>query len=116
MPQTPLQRHAVPAWWPYISLTHLMSMVKTNVNLGDLLCTTCYELHLSILKALENQLSRLLDNTLKNAMSIWDLKLQDPTTDTLTTATLKFVLYLSESPLQQRAVLLPTACQVFLET
>ena len=49
-------------------------------------------------------------------MSIWDLKLQDPTTDTLTKATLKVVLYLSESLLQQRAVLLPTVCQVFLET
>ena len=49
-------------------------------------------------------------------MSIWDLKLQDPTTDTLTKARLKVVLYLSESLLQQRAVLLPTVCQVFLET
>ena len=78
-----------------------------------MVCNTCYKLHLSIVKALENQQSRPLDNALKNAMSIWDLKLQDHTTDTLTKATLKVVLYLSESPLQQRAVLLPTVCQVF---
>ena len=103
--------------------THAVSLhleettgIKTNVNPGDLLCTTCYKLHLSILKALETQQSRPSDNALKNAMSIWDLKLQDPTTDTLTKATLKVVLYLSESLLQQRAVLLPTVCQVFLET
>ena len=51
-----------------------------------------------------------------NDMSILDLKLQDPTTDTLTKAMLKVVLYLSESLLQQKAVLLPTVCQVFLET
>ena len=57
--------------------------VKINVNPGDLLCNTCYKLHLSIVKALENQQSRPLNNALKNAMSIWDLKLQDHTTDTL---------------------------------
>ena len=90
--------------------------IRTNVTPGDLLCTTCYTLHLSILKALETQQSRPSDDALKNDMSIWDMKLRDPTTDTLTKAMLKVVLYLSESLLQLKAVLLPTVCQVFLET
>ena len=75
------------------------------------------KLHLSILKALETQQSRPSDNALKNVLSIWNLKLQDPTTDTLTKATLKVVCtFLRVFLLRQKGVLLPKVCQVFLET
>ena len=49
-------------------------------------------------------------------MSIWDLKLPRSHNRHTHKATLKVVLYLSDSLLQQGAVLLPTVCQVFLET
>ena len=46
---------------------------------------------------------------------IWIVKCNDKNTDALTRAVLKVVLFVAEQLLQQKAVLLPKACKVFLQ-
>ena len=92
----------------HVVSVHLKETTSNNICIQpqDLVCLTCYKLHLSIVEVLKAE-QCTSDDALGNSMSIWDVKLNDPTTDALTKATLTAVLYLSEKFLQQKAVLLP---------
>ena len=100
----------------HVVSVHLKETTGNDISIQpqDLVCLTCYKLHLSIVEALKAE-QCTSDDALRNSMSIWDVKLNDPTTDALTKATLTAVLYLSEKFLQQKAVLLPQVYQVFLD-
>ena len=52
---------------------------------------------------------------LQSLMEIWTAKGGDKDTDALTRAVLKAVLFVAEQLLQQKAVLLPWASQIFLQ-
>ena len=95
----------------YAVSVHLKETTGNDICIQpqELVCLTCYKLHLSIVEALKAE-QCTSDNALRKSMSIWDVKLNDPTTDALTKATLRAVLYLSEQFLQQKAVLLPQVC------
>ena len=80
----------------------------------DVLCFSCYKLHCSILKSLnssnDNEGS---DSSLQQNIKAW--KNTNDGTDLLTSAVLSAVLFVAENLIQQKAVLLPWACQIFLQ-
>lgn len=85
----------------------------TFIQPKDYICSTCYKVHSSIIKALESK-QQEPDCMLQSVMDIWIVKCNEENTDALTRAVLKVVLFVAEQLLQQKAVLLPKACQVFL--
>ena len=74
----------------------------------------CFKLHCSILKSLnscnENEGS---DSSLQQNIKAW--KNTNDGTDLLTSAVLSAVLFVAENLIQRKAVLLPWACQIFLQ-
>ena len=95
---------------------HLSDTTGCDVSIhpDDYLCYNCYKLHTSILKSLESQLQEP-DYMLCSLTEIWRAKASDKDTDRLTVAVVKAALFVAEQLLQQKAVLLPQASQVFLQ-
>lgn len=85
-----------------------------SIHPDDYLCYNCYKLHTSILKSLEPQLQEP-DCMLWSLTEIWRAKASDKDTDRFTVAVVKAALFVAEQLLQQKAVLLPQASQVFLQ-
>ena len=87
-----------------------MHLGKTGFDIQmkpkDCICSTCYKLHLSILKGVEDK-TNSPDNELRDSIEFWRFKVMDGTTDELTRAVLKTVIFKAEHLLQQKAVLLP---------
>ncbi len=52
---------------------------------------------------------------LQSAIHAWVAKAEDENTDTLTKSVLKAVLFVAEQFLQNKALLLPQVCHVFLQ-
>ena len=102
---------------PSVVSQHLTETTGSNITIdtSDCICYTCYKSHLSIVKALATAEQQPSDDTLKRDMDMWSVKLTEVTTDAVARAVLKSVLLVSEHLLQQKAVLLPNVCQVFLE-
>ena len=85
-----------------------------NISPSDYICFACYKTHCSILESLKSSQSSD-DNTLQQAVEKWVNKHNDDCTDKLTKAILKAVTYVANHLLVEKALLLPWACQVFLE-
>ena len=83
-----------------------------NISPSDYICFACYKTHCSILDSMK---SSQADNTLEQAVEMWVNKHNDNSTDKLTKAILKTVIYVANQLLVGKAVLLPWACQVFLD-
>ena len=110
---TTFSRHSPDAY--SVSL-HLREQLGSNytVQSTDHLCSSCYKLHLSVMKAVEMQ-EQSPDSTLQNSIDIWEMKCSDGSCTALTKAVLKAVLHVSEHLLHQKAMLLPDVCHIFLE-
>ena len=85
-----------------------------DVSPNDYLCNTCYKLHLTIATAVCSQESPP-KCTLQGAIQAWLAKTDDENADPLTRSVLKAVLYVAEHLLQNKALLLPQVCHVFLQ-
>ena len=78
------------------------------------MCFSCYKLHCSILKSLNSSTDyEGSDSGLQQNIKTW--KNTVDSTDLLTSAVLSAVLFVAENLIQQKAVLLPWACQIFLQ-
>lgn len=95
---------------------HLRDTTGSDIDIlpNDYLCTTCYKLHLTIATALCSQ-EPAPKCTLQGAMQAWLTKADDENTDRLTRSVLKAVLFVAEHLLQNKALLLPQVCHVFLQ-
>ena len=80
----------------------------------DYICSTSYKTHCLIIESLKSPHGN--DTSLKQATDQWVDQYNDGNTDKLTKATLQTVIYVANHLLQEKAVLLPWACKVFLKS
>ena len=85
-----------------------------HLKRDDCLCLTCYKVHLKILKQLDVK-EEGSDATLRSMIEGWRLKLESEELDSLLAAVLKTVQHVANNLLQERALLLPLVCRVFLK-
>ena len=85
-----------------------------HINPDDVLCYSCYKLHLYSLQKIESE-RKSSDDALQTCLEIWQVKLSERNTDHLTRALLKTAFTVGDAILHQRAMLLPEACEVFLQ-
>ena len=95
---------------------HLSKQTGQNIiiNPDDYLCSTCYKIHSSIIESLKSPNGR--DAMLKEVIDQWITKYNSKNTDKLTKAILETVICVANHLLLQKAVLLPWACNVFLQS
>jgi len=80
----------------------------------DLICTSCYNLHCTIIKSIKcEQIGS--DEMLAKSIEKWENIKIAHNTDTLTSAILSSVLFVAKHLLPHKAVLLPWVCNVFLQ-
>ena len=79
----------------------------------DVLCFSCYKPHFSILKSLNSSNDNGSESGLQQNIKAW--KNTNDSIDLHTNAVLSAVLFVAENLIQQKAVLLPWACQIFLQ-
>ena len=94
----------------HLSATGLAVSIKPE----DYICSTCYKLHLSILKGIKEK-ANSSDNVLRDSIEIWKFKLADSVIDKPTRAVLATVDFVAEQLLHQKAELLPHASKYFRE-
>ena len=99
---------------PKLSIHLSTTGFNINIKPEDYICSTCYKLHLSILKGIEEN-TNSPDSVLRDSIEIWRVKLVDTDTDELTRAVLITVIFVAEHILHQKAVLLPLASKYFRE-
>ena len=85
-----------------------------TISPRDYICSTCYKTHCLIIESLKSPHGS--DTSLKQAINQWVDQYDDGNTDKLTKATLQTVIYVANHLLQEKAVLLPWACKVFLKS
>ena len=88
--------------------------IEIVIGPSDRICTSCYNTHSSIIKSTECQLNGS-DEKLENDTETWEVTIRRHNDDELTNAILTSVIFVAQSLLSQKAVLLPWVCQVFLE-
>ena len=95
---------------------HLRDTTGSDIDISpnDYLCNTCYKIHLTIGTAVCSQ-EPAPKCTLQGAIQAWLAKTNDENADPLTRLVLKAVLYVAEHLLQNKALLLPQVCHVFLQ-
>ena len=87
---------------------------QVQISPSDYICYACYKMHCSILDSLRSPQGS--DNMLQQSIEKWVNKHKhNESTDKLTKAVLKTVIYVANQLLVEKAVLLPWACQVFLD-
>ena len=77
----------------------------------DYICSTCYKVHLAIIRSMESQ-SNTPDNI--ELISIWECKISNENTDQLTTLILVLLFVVTEL-LHNRVDLLPHVSLMFIE-
>lgn len=92
---------------------YLQTRTESDPDLSptDTLCKGCYDMHLVILKHIDQQAR---ERDLKSDIALWKYKMTDENTDELTRAILATVIFVAEKLQQERALLLPQAVTVFL--
>ena len=88
--------------------------IEIVIGPSDRICTSCYNTHSSIIKSTECQLNGS-DEKLENDIETWEVTIRRHNDDELTNAIPTSVIFVAQSLLSQKAVLLPWVCQVFLE-
>lgn len=82
----------------------------------DVLCIACYKAHQSLLAEIET-IPEYINKCLYDDMKFWAEVQKEPSTDPpLTNAILETVIFVAKQLYQEKALLLSTACSVFLET
>ena len=89
--------------------------VDTTLKATDIICKSCYDMHLAILQHIQ-EVQQVADQgtKLKYDITIWKHVTKDENTNELTRAVLATVLSVSDKVLQGRTVLLPRLFQSFL--
>lgn len=82
---------------------------EVTIQPTDMICTTCYRLHVAIINDESNSLC-----TLEDALKKWRDSANE-STETATKAVLTAVILVGEHFLQNKALLLPQVCRVFVE-
>ena len=80
----------------------------------DIICRSCYDLHMIILRSLENQVGTPMAN-LQSDIELWKTTLAGGNIDEVTRALLKTVLVVAKLLQHEKALLLPQAAAVFRE-
>ena len=95
---------------------HLSTATGNTVTItqDDFLCTPCFNTHLSIIKSL-NEAPTFYDETLKYDIQKWQDASCGMTNGNVSNAVLKTVILLANLFLENKALLLPKACKIFLE-
>ena len=95
---------------------HLKITTGTDIQItdDDYLCTNCYKMHCTIIKSLES-VQHGSDDMLSSAIEVWTATMENDNNDTLTRSVLAAVLYVAKQLLENKAVLLPWVCQIFLQ-
>jgi len=93
---------------------HLSNTTDQNIVIdpSDYLCYICYKSHCSIIESLKA--TEGSDEALQQSITDWVDIYNNKSTDKLTKATLKAVLYVANHVVLGKAVLLPLVCKVFL--
>ena len=86
----------------------------TQITNEDCLCNNCYKMHCSLIKSLESA-QKGSDDMLNDAIELWTTTINNDDIDALTRSVLAAVLYVAKQLLQNKAVLLPWVCHVFLQ-
>ena len=81
----------------------------------SVICLSCYKLHSYILKMLDSE-QEGTDSMLRSMVDTWKVEANGNDTDLLTVALLRTVLFVAEHMLQDKALLLPQACNIFLQS
>ena len=84
-----------------------------SITQADILCKSCYDMHLAIFQNIERQAIHDIPN-LDLCISSWVTQLEDENTNQLTKAILATVVFIAKKFQQSRALLLPQAVTVFL--
>ena len=95
---------------------YLTETIGTEIVIepSDRICTSCYNTHSSIIKSLQTKLSGT-DEMLQKAIDTWDASIKKNDADKLKASILTSVIFVAQSLLSQKAVLLPWTCHIFLE-
>ena len=80
----------------------------------DCICKSCYDIHIVILKSLEEQPGSPQQN-LQSDIDLWKMTIADDNTIELTRAVLNTVLFVAKLLQHDKAILLPQAATVFRE-
>lgn len=80
----------------------------------DCICKSCYDIHVVILRSLEEQAGTPQQN-LQSDIDLWKMTVADDKTTEVTQAVLKTVLYVAKLLQRDKALLLPQAATVFRE-
>ena len=81
----------------------------------DVLCIGCYKAHKILLTEIEN-MPEYTNESLSDDIKFWAKVQKEPSTDLLTNAILETVIFVAKQLYQEKALLLSTACSVFLDT
>ena len=79
----------------------------------DYPCSTCYKVHLAVLKSLECE-SNTPHHALHDDIEVWEYTVSQGDTDNVTQVVLQAVLYVAKELECQQAVLLPVVSKIFL--
>jgi len=85
-----------------------------SISPDDWLCSSCYNVHCSIIKTMHSE-ENGTDEMLAKAIETWEGTTKTHNVSKLTIAVVKSVLFVAKHLLQQKALLLPHVCHVFLE-
>ena len=85
----------------------------SEVQPDDLICLTCYKMHLAILSSFETQ-HLPVNECLLSDIELWQ-QTQNDTSSILTKSILEAVITVAKELYQDKAILLTSACAVFLE-
>ena len=97
---------------PYTIALHLGS--EQPIQEDDVLCGSCYKLHLSILNSLDKAPGS--DQSLKEDIELWSSLCTEDTTNSINKSVLDAVLTVGSDLLKGKAILLPQVSKIFLDS
>ena len=97
---------------PYTVALHHGS--EQPIQEDDVLCGSCYKLHLSILNSLDKAPGS--DQSLKEDIELWSSLCTEDTTNSINKSVLDAVLTVGSDLLKGKAILLPQVSKIFLDS
>ena len=92
---------------------YLNEHTEFNLSLKqeDSICKSCYDMHMVILQNMENEMTP--PQSLQSDVMLWSMTIRDDSITEVTRAVLATVLYIAKLLLDNKALLLPHAAEVF---
>ena len=87
---------------------------EITLHSDSVICLSCYKLHSYILKMLDSK-QEGTDSMLRSMVVTWKAEANGNDAGLLTVALLRTVLFVAEHMLQDKALLLPQTCNIFLQ-